>query len=182
MSIPALAIAGAELAIGVASGVATAAASVSSYKQGIKRYEDNVQASRDAFVLETHLINKRLSEEKKATSQKKSDNTIKRMQAGASGLAMAAAGGVQGASVEQILDDFRRSEGVVGDRLDQSMAARSEQAHYDMMGSAAKAQRRINSVPIPSQAEAYAGVARGVSTAVSSYSDFNDLYAGEEDE
>lgn len=181
MSIPALALGASQLAISAASAVAGVAGAVGEYREGARRHEENAQSARDAYILETHLTNKRLLQERQASSQKKADNSIKRMQAEATGLVAAASGGVQGRSVEQVLDDFRRSEGVVSDRIDQSQEAREDQAVFDMQGSAAKARSRVNSVPMPSLSGVYTATVRGVGSLANGYSDYRDLYEGDYD-
>ncbi|WP_339771426.1 hypothetical protein [uncultured Pseudosulfitobacter sp.] len=181
MTIPAVALGAMKLAVGVTSAAAGVAQSINANKRQGELYEQNGQAAKDAYFLETHLTNKKLMDERKATSQKKQDNSIKRMKASATALTAAATGGVQGGSVSQVLDDYKRSEGVVSDRLDQSLESAESQSVYNMMGSQAKAQARINSIPLPDNSNIYASVIRGAGSVMGEFSDFKDLYDGDYD-
>lgn len=181
MTIPVAVLGAAKLAIAAASTVATVATAVNAQKAGNERYEQNAQAANDAYILETHLKNKQLQEQGKAVAQRKEDNSIKRLKATGTALASAAAGGVEGASVDQVLQDFRRSEGVIEDRLDQSLEAQESQAAYELLGSQAKAQSRINSIPIPDSSAVYGAAVRGAGNLVGAFSDYKDLYDGDYD-
>jgi hypothetical protein len=64
------------------------------------------------------------------------------------GTAMAAAGGagVQGANVDQLINDFERSEGVMADRISQKLEAMQAQNEVNKLGYQTEAQNRINSM------------------------------------
>lgn len=181
MTIPAVVLGAAKLAIGVASTAASIGSAINANKRQTELHEQNKQAAHDAYVLETHLKNKQLQEQGKAVSQRKQDNAIKRMKATGTALTAAAAGGVEGMAVDQVLQDFKRSEGIVEDRLDQSLEARQSQAVYDMIGSQAKTQSRVNSIPLPDNSNVYGAVVRGAGNLVGEFSDFKDLYDGDYD-
>jgi hypothetical protein len=170
-----------QLAIAGASAAASTLGAVSQYNEQTDTAEANQQAAKDAYILQSHLTNRKLMEERTSISQKKQDNSIKRMQSSASGVAMAAAGGVQGASVDQMLDDFRRNEGVISDRYDQTMESKELQATYDMRGAKATADSRIQANKGPSLAGVYTTAIRGAGSFASSASDFKDLYDGDYD-
>ena len=179
MTIPAVVLGAAKLALMVGSTVMSITGAHEQHKRELDMKKANDKSAHEAYILETHLINRRLLEEGEAVAQKKGDNSIKRMQASASSLAYAAAGGVEGVSVDQVLQDFKRSEGIVADRLDRNLEARQNQAVFDMMGSQARSQNRINAVPVPTLDNLYATAARGAGAIVGGVSDFKDLFDGD---
>lgn len=181
MSIPAIALGAGKLIVGAASTYAGVQGAKNQYERQAQHYEQNKQAAHDAYILDTHLRNKNLMQQRAATSQRKQDNSLKRLQAEGSALAAAAAGGVEGASVSQILDDFRRNEGVIEDRLDQNLEAREDQNDFELLGSQATAQGRANSVQIPSLDGVYSTAVRGAGNLLGEFSDFSDLFDGDFD-
>lgn len=169
----------AKLALGVASGVGTAISGVMQYKEGKKASERNAEAAMDAYHLETYLTGQRGLQEQEAGSQKLQGTQVKAMQDGARASLAASAGGVEGNSVQQVLADFKRNEGVMLDRTRATMAGRRQQQQFELEGARANAQNRINSVPPPSMAGAFGSIFRGAGMAFGAVSDFKDLYDGD---
>ena len=168
-----------SLALTAASGVASAVGAVTSYKQGVQQAEQTSQAAVDSYILETHLLNKRKLEERTATAQRLSDNSLRRMKGEASAITAAASGGVQGNSVEQVLADFYRNENVTSDRLKQSQEAQDSQIGYQMRGLEAKTKDRINSIPVPSVGDLFGTLAKSAGSIVGGFSDFKDQFDGD---
>lgn len=178
MSFPMLLGAG-KLGLGILSGAATAITGVMQYKDGVEQSEQNAEAAIDAYHLETYLSGQRGLQEQEAAGQRLQDIQVKAMQDGARAQNAAAAGGVQGASVQQVLADFKRNEGVMTDRVKASRDARRNQSEMEMRGMQANAQNRINSVPPPSVASAFGAVFRGAGMIAGSVSEYVDLWDGD---
>ena len=171
----------AKLALAGVSAVSSIASASAEQKAGMARYNQNKQAAEDAYILETQLMNKRMNEEQAALSQNKQDNRVKQMMASSTALVNAAAGGVQGLSVEQALTDFKRNEGIVTDRLNQSFEAKQEQARFEVMGLQSKARDRVNSVPIPGMGNLFTSVVRGGGAVFDAVSEYTNLFDGDLD-
>lgn len=169
----------AQLAVAGASAASGVKAAKRQYQREEEAHEENKQAAHDAFILETHLMSKRVQEQRMATSQKDQDNSIKRMKASASAEVAAASASTQGASVQQVLHDFKRSEGVVSDRLAMSGEAFEDQTYYQGLSAGARAEDRARSIPMPTMDGIYSAQLRGVSKVVGAFSDFRDYYTGE---
>ena len=157
------------------SAVASIGLAVESHKTQTEQALQTQQAAADAYILETHQATKRITEENKAASQKKSDNSLKAQRATASAVTAAAAGGASGVSVSSVLGDYRRSEGIVNDRIDENAEAVGDQMSMEMLGLQAKAQNRINQSAPPGMGDVYGVALRGVGSFANSYQDYRDL-------
>jgi len=158
--------------ISAISAVGSIALAVDAQKTGTEQALQQQQAAADAYILETHQANKRITEENKAAAQKKGDNNLKARRAGAS--AVTAAGSTSGLSVQNVLGDFRRSEGIVNDRIDQNNEAVTDQIDFDMRGLQAKAQNRINQSTPPGMGEVYGVALRGAGSFYNEVQDYRD--------
>ena len=74
------------------------------------------------------------------------DADLKAMRSQGTAIAAAAGAGVQGANVEQLVNDFERSEGVLTDRISQRLDGMKAQNEMDKLAFQSEAQNRINSM------------------------------------
>ena len=129
-------------------------------------------ASKDAYFLKTKRANLRIIQEQTQASQKKQDADLKSMRS--QGTAMAAAGGagVQGANIDQMLNDFEKSEGFFTDRIGQKLRDVQNQNEYNKLGYQSEAINRINSVQPVGHMEALLGVVEPMADFSLSYADY----------
>jgi hypothetical protein len=167
----------ASLIITGVSTVAKMGASVEKADAKNQQYVDNTAASKDAYFLKTKQANLRIIQEQTQASQKKQDADLKSMRS--QGTAMAAAGGagVQGANIDQMLNDFEKSEGFFTDRIDQKLRDIKGQNEYNKLGYQSEAINRINSVQPVGMMEGLLGVIEPMADFGLSYAD----YASERD-
>ncbi len=111
-----------------------------------KAAAQNAQSAKDAYFLKSKQSNLRILQEQTQASMQKQDADLKALKA--QGTAMAAAGGagVQGANVDQLINDFERSEGVMADRIQQKLESMQAQNEVNKLGYQTEAQNRINSM------------------------------------
>ena len=111
-----------------------------------KAAAQNAQSAKDAYFLKSKQSNLRILQEQTQASMQKQDADLKALKS--QGTAMAAAGGagVQGANVDQLINDFERSEGVMADRISQKLEAMQAQNEVNKLGYQTEAQNRINSM------------------------------------
>jgi hypothetical protein len=140
------------------TAVAGAAASAEKTNNKNQQYVNNTAAAKDAYFLKTKQANLRVIQEQTQASQKKQDADLKAMRS--QGAAMAAAGGagVQGTNVDQLLNDFERSEGVMSDRVSQQLENIQSQNEITKLSYQSEAINRINSIQPVGFAEAMFGV------------------------
>jgi hypothetical protein len=169
-------IAGTSLTLSGLSTLATIGTSVMGFKAQSDQAEAEQEAANDAYILEQHLVNKRVIQEGEADAQKKADMGLKAARGEATGLASAAASGITGNSVDQVIGDFRRSEGINKARIDQSTEARVDQSRYELKGLRAKAQGRMNAASPPSVGDAFGIAVKSVGSFIGDVSDYRDLY------
>ena len=148
----------AALAVKGAMAASQMAASAEKTNAKNQQYVNNTAAAKDAYFLKTKQANLRVIQEQTQASQKKQDADLKSMRS--QGTAMAAAGGagVQGANIDQLLNDFERSEGVMTDRISQKLEDVQGQNEMNKLGFQSEAINRINSVQPVGMAEALLGV------------------------
>jgi len=154
------------------SSVAQMGAAVEKTNAKNQQVVDNTVASKDAYFLKTKQANLRIIQEQTQASQKKQDADLKSMRS--QGTAMAAAGGagVQGANIDQMLNDFEKSEGFFTDRIDQKLRDVKTQNEYNKLGYQSEAINRINSVQPVGHMEAMMGVVEPMASFGLSYSDY----------
>lgn len=111
-----------------------------------KAAAQNAQSAKDAYFLKSKQSNLRILQEQTQASMQKQDADLKALKS--QGTAMAAAGGagVQGANVDQLINDFERSEGVMADRISQKLESMQAQNEVNKLGYQTEAQNRINSM------------------------------------
>ena len=117
------------------------------------------KASKDAYFIKTKQSNLRLLQEQNKASEIKQDADLKSLKAQGTALAVAAGSGVQGRNVDQLINDFERSEGVMTARVDSQLRGMQAQNEMDKLAFQSEAQNRINSNPPPSFAESLFAVA-----------------------
>lgn len=148
----------AMLAIQAVTAAAGAAASVEKTNDQNQRYVDNAAASKDAYFLKTKQSNLRVIQEQTQASQKNQDADLKAQRSQGTAIAAAAGAGVQGTNVEQLINDFERSEGMMTDRVNQNLENTQAQNEINKLGFQSEAINRINSVQPVGFAEAMFGV------------------------
>ena len=111
-----------------------------------KAAAQNAQSAKDAYFLKSKQSNLRILQEQTQASMQKQDADLKALKS--QGTAMAAAGGagVQGANIDQLINDFERSEGVMADRIQQKLESMQAQNEVNKLGYQTEAQNRINSM------------------------------------
>ena len=140
------------------TAVAGVAASVEKTNNQNQRYSDNVAASKDAYFLKTKQENLRTRQQQTQASQKLQDADLKATQSQGTAIAAAAGAGVQGVNVDQLINDFERSEGVLADRTMQKLEDIQAQSEMTKLSFQSEAINRINSIQPVGFAEAMAGV------------------------
>lgn len=140
------------------TAVAGVAASVEKTNNKNQQYSDNVAASKDAFFLKTKQENLRTRQQQTQASQKLQDADLKATQSQGTAIAAAAGAGVQGVNVDQLINDFERSEGVLADRTMQKLEDIQAQSEMTKLSFQSEAINRINSIQPVGYAEAMAGV------------------------
>ena len=135
-------------------------------------YVQNTRAAKDAYFLKSKQANLRVIQEQTQASQKKQDADLKSMRS--QGTAMAAAGGagVQGANVDQMLNDFERAEGVMTDRISQKLEDVQGQNEMTKLGYQSEAINRIMSVQPVGHMEAILGVVEPMADFGLAYGDY----------
>lgn len=106
----------------------------------------NARSAKDAYYLKVRQTNLRLAQEQRQASMMKRDNDLKAMKAQSSALVSAAAGGVQGAVIDQLLEDYERSEGLMASRIDTKVDNMASQASLDNLSFQSEANNRINNM------------------------------------
>jgi len=158
-----LAIGNAVAGTSAVAGSATAAATMATGMQAVsaggkvlgglagvaaqnKAAAQNAQSAKDAYFLKSKQSNLRILQEQTQASMQKQDADLKALKS--QGTAMAAAGGagVQGVNVDQLINDFERSEGVMADRIEQKLQSMQAQNEVNKLGYQTEAQNRINSM------------------------------------
>jgi len=117
------------------------------------------KASKDAYFIKSKQSNLRLLQEQNKASEIKQDADLKAMKAQGTALAVAGGSGVQGRNVDQLINDFERSEGVMTARVDSQLKGMQAQNEMDKLAFQSEAQNRINANPPPSFAESLFAVA-----------------------
>jgi uridine phosphorylase len=140
------------------TAVASAAASMEKTKNKNQQYANNVAASKDAYFLKSKQANLRVIQQQTQASQKLQDADLKAMQSQGTAIAAAGGAGVQGVNVDQLINDFERSEGVLADRTMQKLEDIQAQNEMTKLGYQSEAINRINSIQPVGFAEAMAGV------------------------
>ena len=153
------AVAGSSVAAGSAMAASTMVTGVSALSAGAsgvsalagaaaqnKAANQNAQSAKDAYFLKTRQANLNIMQEQTQASQQKRDADLKAMKAQGTAIASAGGSGVQGVNVNQLLNDFERSEGVLTDRINQRLEGMQSQNEMQKLAFQSEAQNRINSM------------------------------------
>ena len=130
-------------------GISAAASSVGALAGAAaqnKAANQNAQSAKDAYFLKTRQANLNIMQEQTQASQQKRDGDLKAMKAQGTAIASAGGSGVQGVNVNQLLNDFERSEGVLTDRINQRLEGMQSQNEMQKLAFQSEAQNRINSM------------------------------------
>ena len=158
-----------------AMGQAAAASDVANKKN--QAYIENTRSAKDAYFLKTKQSNLRVQQEQQRTTQQQMDADLKSRKASATAIAAAAGAGVQGANVEQLVNDFERSEGIYNDRTDQRLEDIQQQTAMNQLGYQSESISRINSMQPVGFAETLFAVAEPFADFGVSYFDTKARYA-----
>src|SRR5271166_2427672 len=109
-------------------------------------YAQNVVAARQAFVDTNAALNVQEEQQQAAASQKRQENDLATRAAQATALAGAAAGGVQGISVEEILGDFSAKDARANSAINEQEGWGIQQAQLEKKGATAQMVSRMNSM------------------------------------
>ena len=173
----AAAIATTALVIQGVSAVGQAAAAVDVAKKQNQAVVNNTRSAKDAYFLKTKQSNLRLRQEQSQALNQQMDADIKRQKAQATALAAAAGAGVQGVNVDQLINDFERSEGIYNSRVDERLEQLAAQTEMQNLGYQSEAISRINSQQPVGYAETLFGVAAPLADFGLSYFDTTARYA-----
>ena len=136
----------ASMAIKGISTIAQVAGTIDAANKKNEAVHANANAAKDAYFLKSKQANLRIVQEQIQASQQKMDADLKAMRSQGTAIAAAAGAGVQGANVEQLVNDFERSEGVLTDRISQRLDGMKAQNEMDKLAFQSEAQSRINSM------------------------------------
>lgn len=171
------ALAATALVIQGVTAVAQANAAVDVANKKNQAYVDNTRSAKDAYFIKTKQSNLRIQQEQERSTQQKMDADLKARKASATALAAAAGAGVQGANVDQLINDFERSEGIYNDRVDQRMEDIAQQTAMNQLGYQSEAISRINSMQPVGFAETLFAVAEPLADFGVSYFETKARYA-----
>ena len=130
---------------GLTAGVKAVGAITGAAAQN-KAAAQNAQSAKDAYFLKSKQSNLRILQEQNQASMQKQDADLKALKSQGTALAAAGGAGVQGADVDQLINDFERSEGVLADRTQQKLESMQAQNEVNKLGYQTEAQNRINSM------------------------------------
>lgn len=158
-------------AVGKVAGVLGAASAQN------KAVAQNAQSAKDAYFMKTRQANLRILQEQNQASQQKQDADLKALKAQGTGLAAAAGAGVQGVNVDQLINDFERSEGVLTARVEERLNGMQAQNEMEKLAFQSEATNRINSMQPQSFAETLFKVAEPLGGFAIDYYDTKARYA-----
>ncbi len=173
-ALPALAIGSSSLAtaqMGIAglSAIAGVASAIKQSSDTNKQAAETETEALKSFFFETERLGVQDMQSDDQVTQKLEDNRKKRMRSVGSVIAASAAGNVQGVSVDRLVGDYFRSEGVIGDRLALQQEQGSDQRQAQAKGSQSKAKDRINSAPRSDGTEVFGAAINGAAGLFSTY-------------
>lgn len=138
--------AGSSLAIqGLQAGMSAFGAFAQAAEKN-KAYAANAQSAKDAYFLKSKQANLRILQEQNQASMQKQDADLKALKAQGTAIAAAGGSGVQGVNVDQLLDDFERSEGVLTGRIQERLEGMQAQNEMEKLAFQTEADNRINSM------------------------------------
>lgn len=178
VSITAGTLATAQLVVAATSAAAGIATTVMAANQKAKQAAATEKSAKEAYILKTAANNQRIRQEGIAASQKKEDAAIKTERSKATATAAAAAGGVSGTSVQLLLQDFERSEGVMRDRVEEQLDADTATIRFDSLSFKSEADSRINSIQPAGMENVFGAALSGAGKLYTAYDDFNTTRTG----
>jgi hypothetical protein len=145
------ALAGLQLAIGVASTAVGFMGQQQQYQAQMDMYKQNIknanQMARDQYA---HTQNRWL-QERSAASMEKQNANVEAMEARATATVAGAEGGVQGNSLTQLLGSYYAKQGRFNDAVDQNYQMSRDYLWASMDQTKNQAQSQINSMPRPTR-------------------------------
>lgn len=157
--------------------VASVAGKASEAKNKNAAAAQNAQSAKDAYFLKTRQSNLRQLQEQNQASQQKQDADLKALKSQGTALAAAAGGGVQGANVDQLMNDFERSEGVLTGRIQERLDGMASQTAMQNLAFQSEANNRINSMQPQSFAETLFKIAEPIAGYAIDYGDSKARFA-----
>lgn len=160
------------LAAGMASFATGAAQTIATY-QGQKQDAENVrQSALAAERQETLEITRRQMQEADATAQKKTLSDLDEAERIADAEVSAAAAGVSGISLDNLIGDISRRSARDQQTLTENARMTAQQLQLEKRSAGIRRQSRINSAPKPSALSLVAGLG---SSALSGFSTYNKM-------
>ena len=168
---------GMSLAIQGISAVGSAVGAISAANKQNEAVAQNAQSAKDAYFMKTRQANLRVLQEQNKASEMKQDADLKALKSQGTAIAAAAGGGVQGANVDQLINDFERSEGVLSARTDSQLKGMQAQNEMEKLAFQSEATNRINSMQPVGFAETLFKVAAPIAGFGIDYYDTKARYA-----
>ena len=168
---------GMSLAIQGISAIGSAVGAISAANKQNEAVAQNAQSAKDAYFMKTRQANLRVLQEQNKASEMKQDADLKALKSQGTAIAAAAGGGVQGANVDQLINDFERSEGVLSARTDSQLKGMQAQNEMEKLAFQSEATNRINSMQPVGFAETLFKVAAPIAGFGIDYYDTKARYA-----
>jgi hypothetical protein len=168
---------GMSLAIQGISAIGSAVSTISAANKQNEAVAQNAQSAKDAYFMKTRQANLRVLQEQNKASEMKQDADLKALKSQGTAIAAAAGGGVQGANVDQLINDFERSEGVLSARTDSQLKGMQAQNEMEKLAFQSEATNRINSMQPVGFAETLFKVAAPIAGFGIDYYDTKARYA-----
>lgn len=147
-----------SLAISAASAASQMAASNERSGNQNAAVAQNNQSALDAYYVKTKQMNLRGLQQRGEASMQKQDADLKALKAQGTAIAAAAGAGVQGRNVDELVNDFERSEGVLASRIDQKLEDNIAQSEMTKLAFQSEANSRIRSMQPVGMAEQMFGL------------------------
>lgn len=170
-------IAMASLAISGATAAAQSAAAIQTAKARNAAAVKNKEIATDAYLLKMRQENQRMYELSIQKNQKLDDAGRKTQKAKSKALAVAASAGVQGKNIQDLLNDFERSEGIYTTRLDQQIEGQTRQSQLNKLAYQSEALGRINNVQPVSALATFANAVEPLASFGLEYAGYQDRLA-----
>lgn len=180
ISLSSSALAMTKLAISGASAAASVGSAIMGANSQNAAFKQNNRAAIDAYITKTAAQNLRIRQEGEAAFQKKEDAQLKTLRSQGTARAAAGAGGVQGKSVDALLADYSRSEGVFRDRVAQQLEANTDAVRFDMEGFRSESESRINSMQTAGIGNIFGAVVGAGATLLGGYEDYTTSIEGKD--
>lgn len=169
-----------KLAISGISAAASIGSSVMGTLSQNAAAEQNNRSAIDAYIVKSAAQNTRIRQEGQAAFQKKEDARLKALRSQGTARAAAGSGGVQGKSVEGLMNEYSRSEAVFRDRTAQQLEANTDAIRFDMEGYRAEADARSNSMQGAGIGNIFGAVVGAGATLLTGYEDYTTSISGKD--